>query len=107
MSLSSVRGAVRADRQLGVADLLGEPGDVGDDVRSRAGQTDVGGVDAEPVHQVEDADLVRDRRAPDRRRLESVTEGLVVEADPERRLLPALAGLVPIVDEIAFVHVRV
>src|SRR6185369_3780726 len=54
--------------------------------------------------QMQDLELLLDRRRAHRRRLEPVTQRLVVELDPERRFLPAFAGFVPVVDEIAVVH---
>src|SRR5215212_9346210 len=48
---------------------------------SRAGEADVGGVDAEFVHQVEQLDLALDGRLADRGRLQPVAQRLVVEAD--------------------------
>ena len=44
-----------------------------------AGQADVGGLDAESVDQVQDAQLLVDRRAADRRRLQAVAQRLVVQ----------------------------
>ncbi len=55
-----------------------------DDVRSGARQADVGGVDAERLHQVQDADLLVDRRALDRRRLQAVAQRLVVDLHAPR-----------------------
>ena len=97
-------GAVRLDLEPGVCDLLRQPHDVAHHVGSRTGQTDVGRVDAEPLHQVQDTDLVLDRRCLHRGRLEAVAQRLVIELDASRRALPALAGIVPIVDQLAFVH---
>ena len=48
-------------------------------LRPGAGQADVGGVDAERVHVVQDLDLLVDRRRPHRRRLQPVAQRLVVE----------------------------
>ena len=53
---------------------------------------------------MEDAELLLDRRGADRGGLEAVAQRLVVELDAERRPLPALAGLVPVVDQITLVH---
>ena len=57
------RGAVRLDASRRVDDLAREPLDVADHVRPGAGQADVRRVDAEPVDQVEDLELLLDRRA--------------------------------------------
>ena len=80
MSATTVRAAQfaltdsRADD-----DLAREPLDVADDVRAGAGEADVRGVDAEPVDEVEDSELLLDRRAADRRRLQAVPQRLVVQ----------------------------
>src|SRR6185295_16532551 len=102
--LERARRAVGLDPELVVGDLLRQPRDVAYHVRPGAREPDVGSVDPELVHQVEDGELVLDRRTANRRRLEPVAQRLVVELDPERRLLPALAGVVPVVDEVAFFH---
>jgi hypothetical protein len=74
------------------------------DVRARPREPDVGGVDAERVDQVEDPHLVFDRGGADGGRLQPVAQRLVVELDAERRPLPALAGVVPVVDEVGGFH---
>jgi hypothetical protein len=53
---------------------------------------------------MEKAELVLDQGSPYRGRLKAIAERLVVELDPERRPLPALVLLVPVVDQILFVH---
>jgi hypothetical protein len=99
-------GAVGRELHARVADLLGQPGDVANHVGAGPGKADIGGIDLEPLHQVEDVELVLDRGASDRGRLETVAEGFVIELDAKRRSFPALAGLVPVVDQILFVHGR-
>ena len=80
MSATTVRAAQLAlDVQRGRRDLARQPLDVGDDVRAGARQADVGRVDPERVHPVEDVDLLVDRRRPHRRRLQAVAQRLVVE----------------------------
>ena len=91
------RRAVGAHLQLGVDDLAGQALDIGDDVRAGAGQADVGGVDAEPIDEVQDLDLLLDRRRPHRRRLQPVAQRLVVEHHARR--LGRRADLVPVVDQ--------
>src|SRR5439155_1891764 len=49
------------------------------DLRPRAGQPDVGSVDAERIHVMEDLDLLVDTRVAYRRRLQSIPQRLVVE----------------------------
>ena len=64
MSLITVRAAQLARMlQAAVDDLAREPLDVAHDVRPGAGQADVGGVDADPVEQVQDAKLLIDATA--------------------------------------------
>src|SRR5262249_42922940 len=48
-------------------------------MRSRAGQADVGGIDPERVHAVQDVDLLVDAGIPDGRRLQAVPQCLVIE----------------------------
>ena len=82
MSAATVRAA-----QLGrifilpLDDLLRQARHRLDHVGPGAGQPDVGGVDAERLHQVQDPELLVDRGALDRRRLEAVAQRLVVELD--------------------------
>src|SRR5206468_2414936 len=61
-------------------------------------QADVGRVDAEGVHEVKEADLCGDRRVENRRRLQAVAQGLVVELDRARghEVVPCP---VPVVDQ--------
>ena len=59
------RGAVGADAQAARGDLRGKPFDVAHHVRAGARQTDVRGVDAERIEQVQDLELLLDRRRPD------------------------------------------
>ena len=80
MSATTVRAAQLARmRQPPSADRARQPLDVSSDVRTGAGQADVGGVDAERVHPVQDVDLLVDRGRADRRRLQAVAQRLVVE----------------------------
>ena len=64
-------------------------------------------IDAGGVHEMEDADLLVDRRIGDGRRLQPVAEGLVVELDFARGGTPRpLAVDVPVIDQIVevFAH---
>ena len=86
MSLTWVRAAQLArTRRPAPAISRASRFDVAHDMRTRAGQPDVGGVDAQRVDQVEDANLLVDARRPDRRRLQPVAQRLVVEHDDRRR----------------------
>ena len=68
-----------------IDNLARQPFDVADDVRPGAGQADVRRVDAEPVDQVQDLDLLLDRRTAHRRRLQAVAQRLVVQHHRSRR----------------------
>ena len=70
--------AVRLDPHP-AGDLARQPLDVADHVRTRAGEADVRRVDAELLHEMEDLELLVDRRRRYRRRLQPVAERLVVE----------------------------
>jgi hypothetical protein len=69
-------------------------------VRTGARQADIGVVDADRVHVVEDAQLVLDVRIGDGRRLQAVAQRLVVELDFTARPRRLLAGDVPVVDQV-------
>ena len=90
------RRAIRPNLQPLIADLAGEALDVADDMRPGARQTDVRGIDAKTIDQVQDPQLFVDRGAPDGRRLQSIPERLVVQEDRPR---PRRVSLVPVVDE--------
>src|SRR4029077_7088706 len=61
-----------------------------------SGQADIGGVDAEPVHVVKELDFLVDGGRADRRRLEPVSQRLVIEhGDGARRR----SVVIPVVDE--------
>src|SRR5579859_4016711 len=72
---------------------------VGDGARSGARQTDVERVDAELLHQVQDAQLLLDGRIFDRGRLQAVAQRFVVEQDLARRTEAGVVQRVPVVDE--------
>jgi hypothetical protein len=58
------RGA-RIDRKLLIDDLARKPLDRRLHVRARAGKADVGVVDADRIHEMQNAELVLDRRIGD------------------------------------------
>ncbi len=90
-------GDVGADPQLLGDDVPGHAQDVLARPAAGTRQTEVGGVDAEFVHQLEQLELLLDGRVADRRGLQTVAERLVVELQgaggPER------ASLVPVVNQ--------
>ena len=102
-SMSRIIGARRAvgtDLQLGIDDLAAQGLDVGLGPRARAGEPDVGGLDAQRLHQVQDAFLGLDRGIHDRRRLQPVAQRLVVEHQAAGRAEAGRAiGLIPVVDQ--------
>ena len=71
--------AVRLNVQAALDDLRGQTLDVAHHVRPGARKSDGGGVDADAVEQVQDAQLLVDRRRAHRRRLQAVAQRLVVE----------------------------
>ena len=71
--------------QLAVADVLGDRRDVLDGALAGAGQTDVHRVDAEVVRELDEPQLVVDRRIDHRRRLDAVAQRLVEELDAALR----------------------
>jgi hypothetical protein len=92
-------GDVCADAQSPVGDVLCQQEDVFARTPAGTGQADVCGVDAEPVHALDQVDLLVETRVADGRGLQAVAKRLVVELQGAGRAEPA-AGLVPVVDEI-------
>ena len=86
-------GAVRPHVQPLIDDLPREPLNVAGDMRSGAREADVGRVDAEPIDQMQDPDLLVDRRRSHGWRLQSVAQRFIVEQHD-----PGLwrVGLIPI-----------
>ena len=71
-----------------------------------AGKADVDRVDAEVHHEVEEFDLLLDRRILDGRILEAVAQRLVVQFDPGSRVVVAPRKRVPVVYQFVLAHVR-
>ena len=94
------RGAVGRDAEVLVADFLGHPFDVGALPGGGARETEIGGIDAELDHQMEDAQLLFDAGIARRGRLDPVAQGLVVELAPRRQRSRLLR--VPVVNELGF-----
>jgi hypothetical protein len=99
VGLERPRGAVRLHPQLAVDDLPREALDVPHDVRPGARKSDVGGIDAQRIDQVQNANLLVDRRRPHRGRLQAVAQRLVIEHDGRRGRRPRRVHGVPVVDE--------
>ena len=89
-----------------VADLLGEGAHLLHHARAGARQADVGRDNPQVGHEVQQPPLDFERRVLDRRRLQPVAQGLVVEihagAGPIEAGRPF--GPVPVVDQVALVH---
>jgi hypothetical protein len=67
-------------------------------MRAGAGESDRGGVDADAIEQVQDAQLLLDRRGAHRRRLQSVAQRLVIELHDRRLRRRRLE--VPVEDQV-------
>ena len=78
---NGARGAVGLHAEAAIEDLVGQPLDVASHVRTGARQPDIGGVDADTVEQMQDAELLLDGRGAHRRRLQSVAKRFVEEQD--------------------------
>src|SRR5205814_7110549 len=66
----------------------------------RAGKTDVGAVDPERVHKMEEALLDLERRVADRRTLQTVAQRLVVELDGAIVRARGASIAIPVVDQL-------
>ena len=100
------RGAIRGDRELVVADLLGEGSHLLDDTGTRPRQADIGGDDTEVRHQVQQPLFDVERWIGDRRGLQAVAQGLVVQFNPGTGPIEAAVytRAVPVVDKLALIH---
>ena len=75
------RGAIGSDLQFLAGNLARQTFDARGVCTPGTGQTDIGGVDAEVVHQVEQFEFLFDRRLTDGRRLQTIAQRFVVDAD--------------------------
>ncbi len=101
MSATTVRPAHATLRlDLAVGDLPAHAQHVVERALRAARQADVGHVDAELVHQVEELELGLDARVGDGRVLQAVAQRLVEERDALGDEPPLPADLVPVVDEL-------
>src|SRR5690606_33221705 len=97
--------AVRPDRQLLARDLERQRTHVRDRARTRARQPDVRRVDAQRGHDVQQLDLLLDRRVLDRGRLQAVPQRLVVQLHQmPRGGNGCTIHPVPVVDQVLFLH---
>ena len=99
--LMGAGGAVGLDLHLGPANLARQ----GFAVRQGAGtgprQADIERIDAKPLHQMEDLDLLFDGRIADRGRLQAVTQRFVIQQDLAGRYHRAGIDRVPVVNQIS------
>ena len=101
MSETTVRPAhATRERELVVGDLAAHAQDVGERALRAARQADVGDVDADLRHQVEQLELGLDVGVGDRGVLQPVAQRLVEERDALGDEPPLAADLVPVVDEL-------
>ena len=77
-------GTIGPHLEPGIDDFPRQALDVPHHVRPGAGQADIGGVDAERVDQMKDLDFLRDGGRADRRRLQAVAQGFVIQHHPRR-----------------------
>src|SRR5688572_27852971 len=97
--------AIRGDRQLRARDLERQRAHVARRTGTGAGQSDVGGMDTQLRHQVQDLDLLVYRGIGDGGALQSVPERLIVELYTlESGKIDSLAGNVPVVDQVLLLH---
>jgi len=104
MSFLGAGGAVAFDLQVSPGDLPRQRLYVRHRARARARQSQVEGIDAQGLHQVENLDLLFDGRIADGRRLQAVAQGFVVEQDRSARRQLRRRYLVPVVDQVRTVH---
>src|SRR5262249_23035635 len=89
----------RTNLQTCRTNFASQPLNVGDGTRTGSRQPKVGSIDLKRVHQVEDAQLVINRRVGDRRRLKAIAKSLVGELNLVRRPLEAVTCAIPVVDQ--------
>ena len=77
-----------------------------DDTGTRPRQADIGGDDTEVRHQVQQPLFDVERRIGDRRGLQAVAQGLVVQFNPGTGPIEAAVytRAVPVVDKLALIH---
>jgi hypothetical protein len=81
-------------------DFLAEEQDVIESPRAAARQTNVGPVDPEVLHEMQEGELLPNGRVFDRRVLETVTKSLIEESRVLGQKTPFTLNLVPIEDEL-------
>src|ERR1051325_8518911 len=103
--LGGARRAAGLEREPVLLDVRGDRGDVVDRALAGTGQADVDMIDAELAGELDQPDLVLDRRIDHRGRLDAVAQGLVEElhAAP-RRQRGDLLDRVPVVDQLMVCH---
>ena len=100
--LVRARGAIRANFHARLNDFARESFGVRVGARTGAGETDIHRVDAERFHQVQDFDFLGDAGIVDRRILQAVAKGFVIEHHAAAGGNFGAGECVPVVDEFAF-----
>ena len=77
--LMGAGGAIGRNGEILIDDQLAQSGDILDCPRASSGESDIGGVNAQLVHQSEDLKFFLDGRVDDGGRLKSISESLVIE----------------------------
>ena len=96
--------AVGANLHLLSGDLAGQRGHGINRALPRSRQSEGKRVNPQRFHQMKDLNLLGDRRIANRRRLQPVTQSLIVQQHRPRRLQSRRMVLVPVVDEFGGVH---
>ena len=96
------RGAVRANLHARLNNFAREGFGVRIGARPCAGEADIHGVDSERFHQVKDFDFLGDARIVNRRILQAVAKGLVIQHHAAAGGDFGAGECVPVVDEFAF-----
>ena len=100
----SASRAVCANRQLVLNDLTRERSHVLDRARAGARQPEIGGMNAESFHQVQNFDLVCDRRIAHRGRLQTIAQSLVIQHHAPGGPQGFRMNRIPVVNELRGVH---
>ena len=106
VGLYGPRRAIRGDGQALVGDLAGERQDRLAGSRTRAGKSDISGVDSHFGDEMQHLDLPLDRRILHGGILETVAQGFVVQFHVHPRVRETPRKAIPVVDQIVRVHKR-
>jgi hypothetical protein len=93
-------GAGDAEIEFVVGDFAAHPENIIERSLTRSRQSDVGDVDSDLIHQVDELQLLLDVRISDARVLESVAQRLVEEGNSFRDDAAASSDLIPVIDQL-------